>query len=1021
MFGIEEHVRKGHFPHWFKGGMDYVGPLPDLEDYGFDAYPVDKRLEARKWYKRLLRSSRDGTYVFDYKKELVEYCKNDVDILAASIKLFKELLLLATDGNIDPWAYPTIASACMSTYRSMFMPEESIPTVHTDGARRYSEKSIKWLEYLRDTQYADMQHSLRGREKWIKRDGGKKFFVDGFSPSSNTVFEFNGCEFHGCDVCKDPKAKNHKGYTYESLQRYTLDKKTELLTLGYKYVSISECAFEADCSLLEYMINNDIDLEYTKPLDPRDAFFGGRTNASKLYYKCNPDEQIKYCDFTSLYPYINATGEYPAYSHPTRILHNFDSKLEYKGFIKCHILAPRSLYHPVLPCKLLGKTMFVLCKKCAIAGTKTCCHDDLDRAIVGTWAMPEIKLALEKGYKVTKIYEVLHFERTSNLLFKDYINNFLKIKQEASGYPAWCKTKEDQQKYIDDYLQKQGIQLDAEKIIYNEGLRCVAKLMLNSLWGKFGQKNNQKQHITINVEEDPDQYYNIMFNDAYVIHDIVDYNNQRTIDMSYSLKKIAVKDDKNTSIYIAAYTTAMARCKLYSVLDILGYRVVYYDTDSIIYVDDMDNTYATQLPYGDYLGDLTDELKKDHIDEWVSEGPKNYSYVTRKGKAKTVCKGFALSYENSLQLGHHNMKDIVFGNEDAVAFKFREIAVSRTHVVSNKQKPIVIENENSSKKYKFVYDKRVVQDFNSASKGLLSVDKLYQRLKGKGITKKDISTFIKDQEVAQVHKRLPKPTYLHIVANHINHIWQTDLCDMSKYAKSNKGYTFLLCIVDVYSRYAYVFPLKTKSKLAVAKCFEQLFAQRKPLNITSDQVGDHTKMGLVERFNRTLKSLIARYMTAFRTKNYIDALPDLVMNYNTSFHTTLGKAPAEVKDGRSCADIKDADIFTKGYVAKWSTSVYQIVNVDGFKFIVAGANGVDLKRRFRHYELQKVNKAVTANLDDPKVKRTRTQAQAARELKELPITTKLPTRLRSEKAIKGTRPKGTFMHVEIPTTRPLKK
>ncbi|DAC81637.1 TPA_asm: integrase [Powellomyces chytrid fungus MELD virus 1] len=345
--------------------------------------------------------------------------------------------------------------------------------------------------------------------------------------------------------------------------------------------------------------------------------------------------------------------------------------------------------------------------------------------------------------------------------------------------------------------------------------------------------------------------------------------------------------------------------------------------------------------------------------------------------------------------------------------------------------------------------------------GLLSVEKLYQRLKGKGITKKDISTFIKEQEVAQVHQRLPKPTYLHIVANHINHIWQTDLCDMSKYATSNKGYTFLLCIVDVYSHYAYVFPLKTKSKLAVAKCFEQLFAQRKPSNITSDQgseytnavfrtlldtqgikhytaaVGDHTKMGLVERFNRTLKSLIALYMTAFRTKNYIDALPDLVMNYNTSFHTTLGKAPSEVKDGSSQRDnskgaaalskfnigdhvriLQDADIFTKGYIAKWSTSVYQIVNVEGFKFIVAGANGVDLKRRFKHYELQKVNKPVTADLDDPKVKRTRTQAQAVCELKELPITTKLPTRLQSDKAIKATRPKGTFMHVEIPTSRP---
>ncbi|TPX53078.1 DNA-directed DNA polymerase [Powellomyces hirtus] len=203
MFGIQQHVCKGHFPHWFKGGMGYVGPLPDLEDYGFDAYPVDKR----------------GKYVFDYKKELVEYCKNDVNILAASIKLFKELLLLATDGNVDPWAYPTIASACMSTYRCMFMPEESIPTVHTKGVRRNSEKSIRWLEYLQSTQYPDLQHALRGGEKWIKRDGGREFFVDGFSSATNTVFEFNGCEFHGCDVCKDPKATNHKGVTYKTLQK----------------------------------------------------------------------------------------------------------------------------------------------------------------------------------------------------------------------------------------------------------------------------------------------------------------------------------------------------------------------------------------------------------------------------------------------------------------------------------------------------------------------------------------------------------------------------------------------------------------------------------------------------------------------------------------------------------------------------------------------------------------------------------------------------------------------------------
>ena len=68
-------------------------------------------------------------------------------------------------------------------------------------------------------------------------------------------------------------------------------------------------------------------------------------------------------------------------------------------------------------------------------------------------------------------------------MFKEYVNTFLKIKQEASGYPKDCVTEEQKQAYIDEYYEHEGTRLDPEKIEYNPGLRSLAKLMLNSLWG----------------------------------------------------------------------------------------------------------------------------------------------------------------------------------------------------------------------------------------------------------------------------------------------------------------------------------------------------------------------------------------------------------------------------------------------------------------------------------------------------------------------------------------------------------
>ncbi len=112
------------------------------------------------------------------------------------------------------------------------------------------------------------------------------------------------------------------------------------------------------------------------------------------------------------------------------------------------------------------------------------------------------------GYKVLTLYEVWQFDHISQYdpdtmtggLFTEYVNTFLKLKQEASGWPDWCKTEDDKQTYIDVYEQKEGIKLSYHRINKNPGLRALAKLMLNSFWGKFGQRSNMQQ---VDIVEDP--------------------------------------------------------------------------------------------------------------------------------------------------------------------------------------------------------------------------------------------------------------------------------------------------------------------------------------------------------------------------------------------------------------------------------------------------------------------------------------------------------------------------------------
>ena len=183
-----------------------------------------------------------------------------------------------------------------------------------------------------------------------------------------------------------------------------------------------------------------------------------------MYHECKDDEKISYLDFISLYPSVQKSGKYPV-DHPKIITSNFEDISSYFGIIKCQILPPQDLWLPVLPIHSNGKLVFPLCRTCATEQNKEKCkHSIPQRAIEGTWVSLEINKAIEMGYKILYIYEVYHWNKWSQYnieggekdLFVDYVNQAVKEKVEASGFPESCVTDKEKDIYIDDFFKAEG-------------------------------------------------------------------------------------------------------------------------------------------------------------------------------------------------------------------------------------------------------------------------------------------------------------------------------------------------------------------------------------------------------------------------------------------------------------------------------------------------------------------------------------------------------------------------------------
>jgi len=223
-------------------------------------------------------------------------------------------------------------------------------------------------------------------------------------------------------------------------------------------------------------------------------------------------------------------------------------------------------------------------------------------------------------------------------LFVDYTNTFLKIKAEASGYPFWVRSPEDEERFIDSFEQSEGIRLDRESIKFNAAKRGLAKLCLNSMWGKLMERNDRTKTKIIT---EPRQLYIFLATPDIEVTNLV-FASDDVVWLSW--KHEAEEDVPNlrhTNEVIGAYVTAGARILLYRYLDRLQEKAIYCDTDSVISIQPKDE--PSLIETGEKSGDMASELRpSDFISEFVSGGTKNYAYRVMTGGTgeveKTVCK-----------------------------------------------------------------------------------------------------------------------------------------------------------------------------------------------------------------------------------------------------------------------------------------------------------------------------------------------------------------------------------------------
>ena len=259
----------------------------------------------------------------------------------------------------------------------------------------------------------------------------------------------------------------------------------------------------------------------------------------------------------------------------------------------------------------------------------------------------------------------------------------------------------------------------------------------------------------------------------------------------------------------------------------------------------------------------------------------------------------------------------------------------------------------------------------------------------------------------ELHRPIRKHfTKRYVFVRNVDDIFGADLIDMRALSKQNKGYKYILMVEDIFSKYGWAVPLKTKTGIAVRDALKQIFKQHVPKKLWTDagwefyntevktllkkhditlySTENEEKCSVIERWNRTIKTKLWKYFTANHTHKYIDVLDALIEKYNNTFNRAIGMTPTEARkpsnhgavfrhlyfkkmaklgEKKPKFQIGDKvrlgvkkDLFEKSYIINWSDKIYTIKRVFATRpvtYKVEDDKGVEHKGKFYEQDLQK--------------------------------------------------------------------
>jgi PAS domain-containing protein len=301
------------------------------------------------------------------------------------------------------------------------------------------------------------------------------------------------------------------------------------------------------------------------------------------------------------------------------------------GFIECDIQPTRYLHHPLL---------------CDYQDKKLLAHLYPMQRVVLTSV--EFQVAVqEAGYRCTRVYRIDFYVPRSDL-FRSFVREWLRLKI-VSGAQPHAEDESAFEEYRQELERRLEIKVNKTDFKYNASLRTLAKLVLNSLWGKFGQRDQLVKCDVLTDSADMMKYHERKRNGLIEEKATREYGG-----FMHMKKYVNVYGISNKNVAIAAFVTAHARIRLWRQLHQLWDRVYYHDTDSIIYYYNPAARDAYHIPEGNFLGDWESETGEAVITDLVALAPKTYAYryKNKEGKVQEIvkAKGFQVKGEECERL-----------------------------------------------------------------------------------------------------------------------------------------------------------------------------------------------------------------------------------------------------------------------------------------------------------------------------------------------------------------------------------